>query len=59
MSDMMSAVEPDDLRRELVPAAARVAVLVNTANPNAEIVLGEVETAEVPAVLLPVRPPGN
>jgi putative tryptophan/tyrosine transport system substrate-binding protein len=33
------------LLRELVPAAARVAVLVNPANPNSEIVLGQVETA--------------
>jgi putative ABC transport system substrate-binding protein len=34
-----------ELLRELVPAAARVAVLVNPANPNAEIVLRDVETA--------------
>ena len=34
-----------ELLRELVPAAARVAVLVNPANPNSEIVLGQVETA--------------
>src|SRR5262245_49759346 len=33
------------LLRELVPAADRVAVLVNPANPNSEIVLGQVETA--------------
>jgi putative ABC transport system substrate-binding protein len=34
-----------ELLRELVPAAARVAVLVNPANPNAEMVLRDVETA--------------
>jgi putative ABC transport system substrate-binding protein len=34
-----------ELLRELVPAAARVAVLINPANPNSEIVLGDVETA--------------
>jgi ABC-type uncharacterized transport system substrate-binding protein len=34
-----------ELLRELVPAAARVAVLVNPANPNSEIVLRDVETA--------------
>ena len=34
-----------EVLRELVPAAARVAVLVNLANPNSEIVLREVEMA--------------
>ena len=34
-----------ELLRELVPAAARVAVLVNPANPNAEMVLRDVEAA--------------
>ena len=34
-----------ELLRELVPAAARVGVLVNAANPNAEMVLRDVEAA--------------
>ena len=34
-----------EVLRELVPAAARVAVLVNLSNPNSEIVLREVELA--------------
>ena len=34
-----------ELLRELVPAAARVGVLVNAANPNAEMVVGDVEAA--------------
>ena len=34
-----------EVLRELVPAAARVAVLVNLANPDSEIVLREVEMA--------------
>jgi putative ABC transport system substrate-binding protein len=34
-----------ELLRELVPGAARVAVLVNPANPNAETILRDVEAA--------------
>jgi putative ABC transport system substrate-binding protein len=34
-----------ELLCELVPAAVRVGVLVNAANPNAQMVLGDVETA--------------
>ena len=34
-----------ELLRELVPGAARIAVLVNPANPNAETMLRDVEAA--------------